>query len=171
VCAPSHRVRPFGRAFPMTPFTTRLIKQTDTQRDYGSSHRAPMVLENRSIPSDYASQHLPSLYTHKHPGQRSHSIHICKFSHSTLQQPNNMEPAKRIAASGTWDHLLEEIVNLIAIKVAETSEAPLDDLHSLWLCNKAMKRASSSCGVANCFNLNHHTGPQFGEMPPHSTHT
>jgi hypothetical protein len=67
-----------------------------------------------------------------------------------------MEPAKRIAMDGTWDHLLEEIVNLIAIKVAETSEAPLDDLHSLWLCNKAMKRASSSCAVANCFNLNHH---------------
>jgi hypothetical protein len=31
-----------------------------------------------------------------------------------------MEPAKRMAADGTWDRLLEEIVSLIAIKVAET---------------------------------------------------
>jgi hypothetical protein len=31
-----------------------------------------------------------------------------------------MEPAKRMAADGTWDRLPEEIVSLIAIKVAET---------------------------------------------------
>jgi hypothetical protein len=67
-----------------------------------------------------------------------------------------MEPMKRIPAGGTWDHLLEEIVNLITVKVAETSEAPLNDLHSQWLCNKAMKRASSSYVITNCFNLNHH---------------
>jgi hypothetical protein len=38
---------------------------------------------------------------------------------------------KRIAASGTWDRLPEEIVSLITVKVVETSEAPLEDLHSV----------------------------------------
>jgi hypothetical protein len=42
-----------------------------------------------------------------------------------------MEHAKRMAASGYWDCLTEEIVSLIAIKVAETLEAPLKDLCSL----------------------------------------
>jgi hypothetical protein len=59
-------------------------------------------------------------------------------------------------AGGTWDRLPKEIISLIAIKVAETSEAPLKDLRSLRLCNKATKRASSSYVVANCFNLEHH---------------
>jgi hypothetical protein len=67
-----------------------------------------------------------------------------------------MEPAKRIAACSAWDHLLEEIISLIAIKVVETSEAPLEDLHSLRLCNKTTKRASSSRAIANRFNLEHH---------------
>jgi hypothetical protein len=40
--------------------------------------------------------------------------------------------------------------------VAETSETPLQDLHSLRLCNKATKRASSSYTIANRFNLEHH---------------
>jgi hypothetical protein len=53
------------------------------------------------------------------------------------------------------DRLPEEIVSLIAVKVAETLEAPLEDLHTLRLCNKAMKRASSSHGITNRFNLKH----------------
>jgi hypothetical protein len=64
-----------------------------------------------------------------------------------------MEPAKRKAASGAWDRLLEEI---ITVKVAETLEASFEDLRSLRLCNKVMKRASSSQVVANRFNLEHH---------------
>jgi hypothetical protein len=67
-----------------------------------------------------------------------------------------MEPAKRMVADGAWDRLPEEIVSLIAVKVTETSEAPLEDLCSLWLCNKATKRASSSHVVGNRFNLEHH---------------
>jgi hypothetical protein len=67
-----------------------------------------------------------------------------------------MEPAKRMAASGAWDRLPEEIISLIAVKVAKTSEAPLKDLHSLWLCNKVTKRASSSRIITNHFNLEHH---------------
>jgi hypothetical protein len=67
-----------------------------------------------------------------------------------------MDPAKRMAVSGAWDRLPKEIVSLIAIKVAKTSEAPLEDLRSLCLCNKVMKRASLSCTVANRFNLEHH---------------
>jgi hypothetical protein len=67
-----------------------------------------------------------------------------------------MEPAKRKATGGTWDRLPEEIISLIIIKVAETSEAPLEDLRSLRLCNKVMKRASSSHAIANRFNLEHH---------------
>jgi hypothetical protein len=67
-----------------------------------------------------------------------------------------MEHAKRMAANGAWDRLPEEIVSLIAVKVAKTSEAPLKDLRNLQLCNKAMKRASSSCNVDNRFNLEHH---------------
>jgi hypothetical protein len=67
-----------------------------------------------------------------------------------------MKPTKRKAASGAWDHRPEEIVSLIAVKVVETSEAPLQDLRSLRLCNKATKRASSSYAVANRFNLERH---------------
>jgi hypothetical protein len=67
-----------------------------------------------------------------------------------------MEPTKRMTIGGAWDRLPEEIVSLIAVKVDETSEAPLEDLRSLWLCNKATKRASSSRDVANPFNLEHH---------------
>jgi hypothetical protein len=67
-----------------------------------------------------------------------------------------MEHAKRMAASGAWDRLAEDIISLIAVKVAETSEAPLEDLRSMWLCNKVTKRASSSYAVTNRFNLKHH---------------
>jgi hypothetical protein len=67
-----------------------------------------------------------------------------------------MEPAKRIAACGTWDRLQEKIISLITVKVAKTLEAPLEDLRSLRLCNKAMKRAFSSCTITNHFNLKHH---------------
>jgi hypothetical protein len=67
-----------------------------------------------------------------------------------------MEHVKRMAAGGAWDHLPEEIVSLITVKVAETSEDLLQELRSLRLCNKATKRASSSRALANCFNLKHH---------------
>jgi hypothetical protein len=67
-----------------------------------------------------------------------------------------MEHAKRMAVDGAWDLLLEQIISLIVIKEAETSEDPLKDLCSLWLCNKATKRASSSCAITNRFNLEHH---------------
>jgi hypothetical protein len=75
---------------------------------------------------------------------------------STFPQRSTMELAKRMAVGSAWDRLPEEIVSLITVKVAETLEASLKDLHSLWLCNKAMKRASSSCTVTNHFNLKHH---------------
>jgi hypothetical protein len=67
-----------------------------------------------------------------------------------------MAPSKRVAASSIWYRLLEEIISMVAIKVAETSEAPLEDLRRLRLCNKAMERASSSHAIANRFNLKHH---------------
>jgi hypothetical protein len=61
-----------------------------------------------------------------------------------------------MATGGAWDRLPKVIVSLIAIKVAETSEDPLQDLRSLRLCNKATKRASLSHVIANRFNLEHH---------------
>jgi hypothetical protein len=64
-----------------------------------------------------------------------------------------MELVKRMAVSGAWDCLPKEIISIITVKVAETSKDPLEDLHSLWLCNKGTKRATSSCAIANCFNL------------------
>jgi hypothetical protein len=67
-----------------------------------------------------------------------------------------MEPTKRVDAGGAWDRLPEEIISMVTIKVAETSEKPLKDLHGLWWCNMAMKRASSSRDIANRFNLEHH---------------
>jgi hypothetical protein len=67
-----------------------------------------------------------------------------------------MEPTKRMAIGGNWDRLPEEIISLIAVKVAETLEDPFKDLRSLRLCNKAMKRASSSHTIANHFNLKHY---------------
>jgi hypothetical protein len=67
-----------------------------------------------------------------------------------------MELAKRMATGGTWNSLLEEVISLIAIKAAETSENPLEDLHRLRLCNKAMKRVTSSRAIANCFDLEQH---------------
>jgi hypothetical protein len=36
-----------------------------------------------------------------------------------------------MAAGGTWDSLPEEVVSIITVKVAETLEDPLEDLHSL----------------------------------------
>jgi hypothetical protein len=49
-----------------------------------------------------------------------------------------MEPAKRMVVIGAWDRLLEEIVSLIAVKVADTLEDLLEDLCSLRMCNMAM---------------------------------
>jgi hypothetical protein len=66
-----------------------------------------------------------------------------------------LELVKRKAAGGAWDCLPEEIMSLNAVKVVETLEAPLEDLHSLRLCNKVTKRVSSSYTVANRFNLEH----------------
>jgi hypothetical protein len=81
-----------------------------------------------------------------------------------------MEPVKRMAGGGAWDHLPEEIVSLIAVKVAETSETPLEDLHSLRLCNKATKRSSSShVPIASTLSIT--TSPWFGRVPTRSTHT
>jgi hypothetical protein len=67
-----------------------------------------------------------------------------------------MEPAKRVATGGTWDRLPEEMISMITVKVAETSNAPLKDLCSLRLCNKVTKRASLSHAIANQFNLEQH---------------
>jgi hypothetical protein len=67
-----------------------------------------------------------------------------------------MEHVNRMAVGGAWDRLPEEIVSLITVKVAETLEDLLEDLHSLRLCNKVTKRATLSRAVANCLNLKHH---------------
>jgi hypothetical protein len=67
-----------------------------------------------------------------------------------------MEPAKGMAAGGAWDHLPKEFLSLITIKVGKTSEDLLEDLRSLLLCNRAMKRETSSHAVTNLFNLDHH---------------
>jgi hypothetical protein len=84
-------------------------------------------------------------------------LHYLLFhSPSTFPERRTMDPVKRMAANNAWDRLPEEIVSLITVKVAETFEAPLKDLRSLWLRNKAMKRASASCTVTNRFNLEHH---------------
>jgi hypothetical protein len=72
--------------------------------------------------------HRPYIHMHKHPGRRSHFIHTCipSLPHpSTFPQHSTMEPAKRMAASGSWDRLPEEIVSLITVMVAETLEDPL----------------------------------------------
>jgi hypothetical protein len=61
-----------------------------------------------------------------------------------------------MATGGAWDRLPEEFLSLITVKVGETLEDLLEDLHSLLLCNKAMKRETSSCAVTNLFNLDHH---------------
>jgi hypothetical protein len=82
-----------------------------------------------------------------------------------------MEPVKRMAADGTWDRLHEEIISLIAIKVAETSEDRLKDLRSLWLCNKATKRVTLSHAIANRLNLEHHYQSKVWGVLTRSTHT
>jgi hypothetical protein len=41
----------------------RLVKQIDARQDCGSTSRAPAILENRSVPWAYTSQHLSPLYT------------------------------------------------------------------------------------------------------------
>jgi hypothetical protein len=88
----------------------------------------------------------------------------CNLFPSTLQQPSKMEPANRVVAGGAWDRLVEEIISMIAVKVAETSEAPLEDLRSLRLCNKVTKRACSSCAITNRFNLeNHYHSRSWGD--------
>jgi hypothetical protein len=75
---------------------------------------------------------------------------------STFPQHSTMEPVKRMASDGAWDCLPEEVISLIAIKVAKTSEDPIKDIHSLRLCNKVMKRMTLSSAIANRFNLEHH---------------
>jgi hypothetical protein len=88
----------------------------------------------------------------------------CNPFPSTLQQPSKMELANRVVAGGAWDRLVEEIISMIAVKVAETSEAPLEDLRSLRLCNKVTKRACSSCAITNRFNLeNHYHSMSWGD--------
>jgi hypothetical protein len=67
-----------------------------------------------------------------------------------------MESAKRVVAGGAWDRLPKEIIPMITINVAESTEAPLEDLCSLRLCSKVTKRACSSLIVANHFNLEKH---------------
>jgi hypothetical protein len=95
---------------------------------------------------------------------RSNFIHTCVNFPSTFPQHSNMEPVKRMDVGGAWDCLPEEIVSLITVKVAETSEDPLQDLHSLRLCNKVTKRVSTSRTIANHFNLEHHfTNRVWGE--------
>jgi hypothetical protein len=42
-----------------------------------------------------------------------------------------MELVKRVDAGGSWDHLPEQIIFMIIVKVAETSKTPLEDLRSL----------------------------------------
>jgi hypothetical protein len=67
-----------------------------------------------------------------------------------------MEPAKGMAAGGAWDRLPKEFLSLITIKVGKTSEDLLEDICSLLLCNRAMKRETSSHAITNPFNLDHH---------------
>jgi hypothetical protein len=79
---------------------------------------------------------------------------------STLQHPAKMESAKRVASGNSWDHLPEEVISIITVKVTESLEALLEDFRSLRLCNKAMKRVCSNRTVVNHFNM---------ENPYHST--
>jgi hypothetical protein len=79
-------------------------------------------------------------------------LHYLPFHFPTTQHHG---PCEEDGCRRRLDRLPEEIVSLIAVKVAETLEAPLEDLHTLRLCNKAMKRASSSHAVTNRFNLEH----------------
>jgi hypothetical protein len=101
----------------------------------------------------------PPLYTRTHPDADLTPSTLSLLFHSPsffLHKPTTKASSKRVASSGVWGHLPEEVVALIASKVAETSEAPLEDIRSLCLCNKATKRVSSSRNVANRFNLKHH---------------
>jgi hypothetical protein len=77
-------------------------------------------------------------------------------SPSILPHKPTMDSSKRVAFGSVWDRILEELVSLITSKEDETLEAPLEDLHSLCLCNKTTKRASLSRGITNRFNLEHH---------------
>jgi hypothetical protein len=119
----------------------------------------PIVLENRSTASAYG-MHPPPIYMHT-SGCRSYSIHVFSslpFPSPSffLHKPTTIDSSKSVASVGVWDCLPEKVISLITSKVAETSEALLEDLHSLRLCNKATKGASSSHGVTNRFNLEHH---------------
>jgi hypothetical protein len=74
-----------------------------------------------------------------------------------------MESTKRVVV-GAWDCLPEEVVSMIVVKVVEWSEALLEDLCSMHLCNKVMKRVCSSHAIANYFNLeNHNQSMVWGE--------
>jgi hypothetical protein len=82
---------------------------------------------------------------------------------STFQHSNKMKSAKRVVV-GAWDHLPEEVVSMITVNIAKSLEAPLEDLCSMLLCNKATKRVCSSHVVANHFNLeNHYQSTVWGE--------
>jgi hypothetical protein len=99
------------------------------------------------------------LYTRTHPdGDPTPSTLSLLFHSPSIlpHKPSTMESSKRVASSGAWDRLPEEFISMITVKVAKTSEALLEEFRSLRLCNKAMKRASLSHGVANRFNLEHH---------------
>jgi hypothetical protein len=80
-----------------------------------------------------------------------------------------MESVKRVVVGGALDHLLEEIVSIITAKVVESSEAPLKDLRSLCLCNKAMKRACSAPSpIVSTWRIT--TSLWFGEKETCSMH-
>jgi hypothetical protein len=99
------------------------------------------------------------LYTRTHPdGDPTPSTLSLLFHSPSIlpHKPSTMESSKRVASSGAWDRLPEEFISMITVKVAKTSEALLEEFRSLRLCNKAMKRAWLSHGVANRFNLEHH---------------
>jgi hypothetical protein len=80
-CACLSPIHPFSQPPPTCPFTMCIVKQTNTRCECGSSHRALMVLKNRSIPWACASQHPSPLYTQtsdtKTPFHRHlHSLHF-----------------------------------------------------------------------------------------------
>jgi hypothetical protein len=101
----------------------------------------------------------PPPYTRTHPDAYLTPSMLSLLFHSPSilsHKPTTTDSSKRVSSGGVWDRLSEEVVSLIASKVAETSKAPLEDLRSLRLYSKATKRSPLSRGVANRFNLEHH---------------
>jgi hypothetical protein len=116
-CACSSPIHPFGQPSPTCPFIMCIIKRTNARCECGSSHRAPMVLENWSIPWACASQHPSPLYTQtsdtKTPFHRHlHSLHF--HFPSTLPQLSTMEPAKRVAVT---PHVIKTLINHISVLI------------------------------------------------------